>query len=65
MEDVETDSEDHCYDRDRYFFMSRPSPMYEKKEKPKSQIQSYKARLGKTRGIEDTYEDGGIGDTDF
>lgn len=23
-EDVDTDSEDHCYDRDRYFFMSRP-----------------------------------------
>lgn len=24
-EDVDTDGEDHCYDRDRYFFMSRPS----------------------------------------
>ena len=23
-EDVDTDAEDHCYDRDRYFFMSRP-----------------------------------------
>lgn len=25
VEDVDTDAEDHCYDRDRYFFMSRPS----------------------------------------
>lgn len=24
VEDVDTDVEDHCYDRDRYFFMSRP-----------------------------------------
>lgn len=24
VEDVDTDAEDHCYDRDRYFFMSRP-----------------------------------------
>ena len=24
VEDVDTDSEDHCYDRDRYLFMSRP-----------------------------------------
>lgn len=24
VEDVDTDGEDHCYDRDRYFFMSRP-----------------------------------------
>jgi len=26
VEDVDTDGEDHCYDRDRYFFMSRPAP---------------------------------------
>lgn len=25
VEDVDTDGEDHCYDRDRYLFMSRPS----------------------------------------
>lgn len=24
VEDVDTDGEDHCYDRDRYYFMSRP-----------------------------------------
>lgn len=33
-EDVDTDAEDHCYDRDRYFFMSRPIKPY-KLEKPK------------------------------
>ena len=33
-EDVDTDAEDHCYDRDRYFFMSRPmKPVIEKKVK--------------------------------
>lgn len=26
VEDVDTDGEDHCYDRDRYFFMSRAAP---------------------------------------
>lgn len=25
LDDVDTDANDHCYDRDRYFFMSRPS----------------------------------------
>jgi len=32
-EDVDTDGEDHCYDRDRYFFMSRPAKP-ERLEKP-------------------------------
>jgi phage terminase large subunit len=51
MEDVETDSEDHCYDRDRYLFMSRPSPIPNEIKKPKSQIERYKNYL-KTRSQE-------------
>lgn len=34
LEDVDTDAEDHCYDRDRYFFMSRPVKPTHKEEKP-------------------------------
>jgi len=33
VEDVDTDGEDHCWDRDRYFFMSRPSPAIRKEPK--------------------------------
>lgn len=32
IEDVNTDSEDHCYDRDRYYFMSRPAATEGKQE---------------------------------
>ena len=38
IEDVDTDGEDHCYDRDRYFFMSRPTKSYAPKKKEISKI---------------------------
>ena len=39
-EDVDTDGEDHCYDRDRYFFMSRPSST-KKEVKSKSDLRRF------------------------
>ena len=45
LEDVDTDSDDHAYDRDRYFFMSRPSPIPDEIKKPKTQIQRFKSVL--------------------
>lgn len=56
LEDVDTDGEDHCYDRDRYFFMSRPSPIYVKPKKKKTLVQSYKAQLAQQRAREGTSE---------
>jgi hypothetical protein len=49
VEDLDTDGEDHCADRDRYFFMSRPSPLYVKREKAKTKIQRYRERLASQR----------------
>lgn len=49
IEDVDTDGEDHCYDRDRYFFMSRPAaPEFVKKE-PEYPIHEYLDRLIKKK----------------
>lgn len=39
VEDVNTDGEDHCYDRDRYFFMSRPALPNTRPEPKKTLIQ--------------------------
>ena len=49
-EDVDTDGEDHCYDRDRYFFMSRPSST--KKERPqKSDLRRfYEQKVNEQQG---------------
>ena len=44
VEDVDTDGEDHCYDRDRYYFMSRPVQSIKKDEKPKTKIQKHFAK---------------------
>ncbi len=38
IEDVDTDGDDHTYDRDRYFFMSRPYKPVKLKEPPKTSI---------------------------
>lgn len=43
VEDVDTDGEDHCYDRDKYFFMSRPGVPIEKPREP-TLMQMAKAR---------------------
>lgn len=55
VEDVDTDGEDHCFDRDKYFFLSRPSPIYAKQERPTSLIQAAKLRAahGLSQGDED------------
>lgn len=43
VDDVDTDGEDHCYDRDRYFFMSRPYKPERLKKEPTSVIaQTYR-----------------------
>lgn len=43
-EDVDTDGEDHCYDRDKYFFMSRPGvPIDKPKELTMMQIAKARA----------------------
>lgn len=57
MEDVDTEGEDHCYDRDRYFFMSRPA-MPTKVERPKTRLQEYKLRVrrGEKRYSDEYYE---------
>lgn len=38
VEDVDTDGEDHCYDRDRYFFMSRPYKPVKLKKPPQTSV---------------------------
>jgi len=45
LDDVDTDAEDHCYDRDRYFFMSRPTNPEIVKEKKVSPIREMLQRL--------------------
>jgi hypothetical protein len=57
-EDVNTDGEDHCYDRDRYFFMSRPAISRGAVEKPKTRLQKYYAK--KVMQIEGMDEEYGI-----
>ena len=42
-----TDGEDHCYDRDRYYFMTRPAQSV-RLEKPKSRIQRLYLRKTQT-----------------
>lgn len=44
VEDVDTNGDDHDYDRDRYFFMSRPAKP-DKEEQAKTELQRYKQRL--------------------
>lgn len=44
IEDVDTDGEDHCFDRDKYFFMSRPSATLVKPKAKSSIIQKAYAR---------------------
>jgi len=39
IEDVNTDGDDHCYDRDRYYFMSRPAAPPKLKPPPINKIQ--------------------------
>ena len=39
IEDVDTDGEDHCYDRDRYYFMSRPVKSQQMQREVKTKIQ--------------------------
>lgn len=51
LEDVDTDLEDHCYDRDRYFFMSRPvKPQEQKKEEISLLRRTYLVKTGKWKG---------------
>ena len=39
----------NCFDRDKYFFMSRPSPIYAKTEKEKTPIQDFRIRLARQK----------------
>ena len=53
VEDVDTDGEDHAYDRDRYFFMSRPTPAQAKSMVKPTPIQTdYQRRIAKLKGEE-------------
>ena len=57
VEDLDTDGDDHCQDRDRYFFMSRP-PATDRQPKPKeSKIQSDFKRRIKKLYQKDDYEE--------
>lgn len=54
VEDVDTNAEDHCYDRDRYLFMSRPAlPTKPMKEKTLIQKNYDKYKKGIARGDAD------------
>jgi len=47
VEDVDTNAEDHCYDRDRYFFMSRPAKPRKEEDPHISRIrESYLRQTG-------------------
>lgn len=54
IEDVDTDGEDHCYDRDRYLFMSRPpaTPVPTKEEGKIAQYYQRIKRHSRTVGEE-------------
>ena len=56
VEDVDTDGDDHCYDRDRYFFMSRPG-LPTKKGKEKTKMQEFKeGAIKRMRGSRKTLQ---------
>jgi len=56
LEDVDTDAEDHCYDRDRYFFMSRPTnPIVVEEKKPSLVRETLLKDSGRWEG--DEYEE--------
>ena len=60
VEDVDTDGEDHCYDRDRYFFMSRPQAADIRPEPTKTLVQSdYERRKSKYKKEKELGEWGG------
>jgi hypothetical protein len=62
VEDVDSDGEDHCYDRDRYLFMSRPAITYLPIETQLTPIQRSKIKaIRQFREAEDDdeyYEEG-------
>ena len=45
IEDVDTDGDDHCYDRDRYLFMSRPQQADVEKNEERTIIQTHYEKL--------------------
>ncbi len=47
VDDVDTDAEDHCYDRDRYFFMSRPMKPHHLVKKQDPLLKQYFRKLVK------------------
>lgn len=54
VEDVDTDLEDHAYDRDRYFFMSRPvKPIKEKTDELSLLQKRYLQAAGKWKGTKE------------
>jgi hypothetical protein len=56
LEDVDTSADDHCYDRDRYFFMSRPvRPAMEKKEHVSPLKEAFLRKTG--RWLEDVTDE--------
>lgn len=57
MEDVDTKAEDHCYDRDRYFFMSRPSPKDKEEQKELTPIQAHFEKLKRKMKSEREHEE--------
>jgi len=54
IEDVDTGAEDHCYDRDRYYFMSRPVAS-ERQDESLTVVQKHLNELRKNQG-ENDYE---------
>lgn len=54
VEDVDTDGEDHCFDRDKYFFMSRPG-ISRKETRPKTRIQRQLEKYVRQQGQEQAY----------
>ncbi|MCP3682086.1 MAG: hypothetical protein GY861_05285 [bacterium] len=57
-EDVDTDAEDHCYDRDRYFFMSRPTSPERVKVKRESLIRKFYRKAVANHEEKDELEEG-------
>ena len=57
VEDVDTDGEDHRYDRDRYLFMSRPPISTPVPEEVKTVLQADYQRYINNTDDEETYEE--------
>jgi hypothetical protein len=57
VEDCDSDGEDHCADRDRYFFMSRPAPADVEPRREKTIIETdYQKRVRKLQQSDDLNE---------